>query len=529
MRAITAQWVFFVLVSVFILLPASAASTPAASFVVNATSGTIPCGIQFIDTSTNSPTAWVWSFGDGGTSSEQNPSHEYTNAGTFTVTLTATNAAGSDTVTKTGYIAATKSTPAPTAAFVSNSTSGTASFAVQFVDASTYSPTGWAWSFGDGSTSAEQNPSHTYTSAGTYTVTLTATNAAGSNTVTKTGFITVSASSSVPAASFVTTVTSGTVPLAVQFVDTSTNSPTAWVWSFGDGSTSSEKNPSHTYTTAGTYTVTLTVTNTGGSNTVTQSGIITAYYAVPVVGFTANRTSGTAPVAVGFTDTSSNSPTSWYWYFGDGGTSTVQNPEYSYSDSSVYSVSLTATNSAGSNTTTQSGLITVTAITSPAVSFTSDVTTGTVPVTVQFTDTSSYSPTGWQWSFGDGASSTVQNPTHTYTTAGTYTVLLSASNAGGSRTKTVNDYIVVSAQSLTTTIPTTIPVTATATPAPTVTSTAVTPAAVAVNQTAPASEDSSGLLPYVGIGFAILICIGIVLVKRNPPRGGSRRSRGREL
>ena len=527
MKPVPVVWGFLILVALLVL-PAAAASAPVASFVVNTTSGTIPCGVQFIDTTTNTPTAWIWSFGDGASSTEQNPSHTYTTAGTYTVTLTATNAGGSDTVTRTGYIAASKTTTAPTATFVSNITSGTASLGVQFVDASTYSPTGWAWSFGDGGTSAEQNPVHTYTTAGTYTVTLTATNVGGSDTVTRTGFITVSVSSSEPVASFVPTATTGTIPLAVQFVDTSTNSPTSWVWSFGDGGTSSEKNPSHTYTTAGTYTVTLTATNTGGSNTVTQTGLITAYYAIPVVSFSANTTTGTAPLAIVFTDTSENLPTSWYWYFGDGGTSTTQNPTYEYTDAGTYSVSLTATNSAGSNTTTKSGSVTVTSITSPVVSFTSDVTTGTYPLTVQFSDTSSYSPTSWQWSFGDGISSTEQNPSHTYSTAGSYTVLLSATNAGGSRTKTVNDYIVVSGKAATI-LPTTVPVSLATTIDPVATSTTSTPTVTAaVNQSVSGSGESSGLLPLIGIVFVILLCVGIVTLRRKPPRG-PRRSRGREL
>jgi len=527
MKTIPGALCFFLFLAVFLVLPVSAATIPVASFAVNASSGTIPCGVQFIDTSTNSPTSWVWSFGDGGTSSEQNPSHEYASAGSYSVTLIATNSAGSDTVTRAGYITVIKSTTAPAAAFVSNISSGTVSLAVQFVDASTSSPTGWAWSFGDGSTSAEQNPSHTYTSAGTYTVTLTATNAGGSDTVTKTGFITVSTSSSEPVASFVPAVTSGTIPLAVQFVDTSTNSPTSWVWSFGDGGTSSEKNPSHTYTTAGTYTVTLTVTNTGGSNTVTRTGIITVSYALPIVSFTSNTTSGTIPLAVGFTDTSANSPTSWYWYFGDGGTSTEQDPVYVYSDAGTYSVSLTATNAAGANTTTQSGYITAAVIASPIVSFTSDVSTGTAPLTVQFSDESTYSPASWKWSFGDGVSSTEQNPSHTYTSAGSYTVVLTATNAGGSRTKTVNDYIVVSAAPATTTVPTTLPLTVTPTTPVVSGTTSASPDPVA-NQTASGSDGSSGILPVAGVLVVILAGAGFILLKRNPPRGG-RRSRGREL
>ncbi len=165
----------------------------------------------------------------------------------------------------------------PVAAFSGTPTSGTYPLAVTFTDASTYTPTSWAWDFGDGGTSTAQNPSHTYTAAGTYTVVLTATNAYGSDSETKAGYITVTApNTNPPVAAFSGTPTSGNVPLAVTFTDASTNTPTSWAWDFGDGGTSTAQNPSHTYTVAGTYTVTLTATNAYGSDGETKTGYITA-------------------------------------------------------------------------------------------------------------------------------------------------------------------------------------------------------------------------------------------------------------
>ena len=243
---------------------------PVANFTANPTSGIAPLTVQFLDTSTNAPTGWSWTFGDGATSTVKNPSHQYANPGTYSVTLTATNSAGSDVETKTGYI--TVNPPKPVANFTSNKTSGAAPLAVQFTDTSTNSPTSWAWTFGDGGTSAAKNPSHTYAAAGTYTVSLTATNASGSNTVTKTGYITVVEK---PVANFTANRTNGTAPLSVQFTDTSTNGPTSWAWTFGDGGTSAAKNPSHVYADPGTYTVTLTATNAAGSDSETKAGYIT--------------------------------------------------------------------------------------------------------------------------------------------------------------------------------------------------------------------------------------------------------------
>jgi len=166
---------------------------PVAAFSASPTTGTAPLTVQFTDASTNAPTAWAWTFGDGGTSAQQHPSHTYDEPGTYTVTLTATNAGGSDAETKAGHITVTAPVLPPVAAFSAAPTSGTAPLTVQFTDASTNAPTARSWSFGDGRTSTAQSPSHTYSTAGTYTVSLTATNAGGSDTETKAGYITVSA------------------------------------------------------------------------------------------------------------------------------------------------------------------------------------------------------------------------------------------------------------------------------------------------------------------------------------------------
>ena len=164
-------------------------------------------------------------------------------------------------------------------------------------------------------------------------------------------------------AKFTGTPTSGTVPLTVQFTDTSIGSPTSWNWTFGDGSliNATMQNPVHTYATAGTYTVSLNATNAGGSNTTASARYITVLPQSPVAKFTGTPTSGTVPLMVQFTDTSTGSPTSWNWTFGDGSlvNATMQNPVHTYAMVGTYSVSLNAINAGGSNITTQTGFITV--------------------------------------------------------------------------------------------------------------------------------------------------------------------------
>jgi len=163
-------------------------SLPVADFSASPTSGKTPLNVKFTDTSTGSPTSWFWNFGDGSKSYLQNPVHKYSKAGIYTVNLTVKNAAGRNTVTKTDYI---KVITKPVAAFSASPTSGKAPLTVAFTDKSTGTPTKWKWSFGDGTISREKNPEHQYSQEGNYKITLTVSNAAGGNTITKTNYIKV--------------------------------------------------------------------------------------------------------------------------------------------------------------------------------------------------------------------------------------------------------------------------------------------------------------------------------------------------
>ena len=165
-----------------------------------------------------------------------------------------------------------------------------------------------------------------------------------------------------PVADFAGSPGSGYKPLVVQFTDTSTNFPTSWVWSFGDGGTSFVQNPSHTYTSAGTYSVSLTASNTGGVDSRTRSGYIVVVdppTSGPIPEFTATPRSGQVPPSlnVAFTDTSTGGPTTWLWTFGDGATSTSRNPTHTYSSAGSYDVSLTVSNGTTTNTQTKNGFI----------------------------------------------------------------------------------------------------------------------------------------------------------------------------
>ncbi len=170
---------------------ATASDPPDADFSANVTTIAEGGTVTFTDLSTNSPTEWSWNFGDGNTSTEQNPAHVFNTQGTYSITLTVTNSSGSDTETKTDYITVTESGSVPVADFSANVTTIAEGGTVTFTDLSTNIPTEWSWSFGDGSSSSTQNPLHTYNTAGIYTVSLTAINANGADTEIKTNYITV--------------------------------------------------------------------------------------------------------------------------------------------------------------------------------------------------------------------------------------------------------------------------------------------------------------------------------------------------
>ena len=443
---------------------------PTPSFTANQTANYAPMTVAFTDTTGDgSVTGWLWNFGDGGSSTSQNPIHTYASTGTYTVSLTETNDGGTNTTTKANYITVNPHSALPVVNFVAMPTSTTANVSISFTDLTTGNNLqSWLWNFGDGQTSTQRNPIHAYKNAATYTVTLTVTNDGGSNSMTRTNYITVT-NNNPPVADFVGNPTTINAGQSVSFTDESTGTAIyLWQWNFGDlspnATVASSASQVHQYTVPGTYTVTLTVTNDGGPSTMQKVGYITVNVVPtatpsatptatatpipqpPVANFVGSPTSGYNPLTVSFTDESSNSPTSWYWTFGDGGWSTLKNPSYTYLLPGVYNVTLTSTNSVGSSDPlTKYNYITVYAHNAtPVANFTSSLQTGPVPLTVQFFDTSAGNNiTSWSWNFGDGNTSTAKNPIYTYYSVGNWTVTHTVTNDGGSNTLTVPNYIII--------------------------------------------------------------------------------------
>ncbi len=258
-----------------------------------------------------------------------------------------------------------------------------------------------------------------------------------------------SGSSSSISAEFSANKTSGSRPLSVNFTDlTYGTPPTSWNWSFGDGNYSTAQNPTHTYVSNGVYNVSLNVTGSGYQDFENKTAYITVSDPTPpVADFTSNVTSGYQYFPVLFTDLSTNSPTSWDWYFPNGGDAHTANPTWTWdyvigNVITKYNVSLKATNADGSDWENKTYYITSYPLNS---SFIANDTTIYKGGAVLFTDlTDNGTQTAWNWSFGDGNYSNVQNPEFTYNITGTYTVILNSSNIYSFGIESKINYITVS-------------------------------------------------------------------------------------
>lgn len=332
----------------------------------------------------------------------------------------------------------------PTADFSRSPAWGCEGGTVTFTNLSTGSVVSQLWDFGDGTTSADLNPTHVYFPVGTYTITLTVTDGGGlTDTHTDTYIVRA------PNALFSMSSDFGCgAPATIFFTDQS-SFPDTWLWDFGDGFTTSQVNPAHTYTTGGEFAVSLTVsdTNFGCISTFFDTVIIS----VPIadIGGDPFGYFGCNPLTVDFIDASTNNGpgtiTDYLWDFGDGNTSTLQNPSHTYSTTGLFTVSLTVTNDLGcSSTDVFTDMIQVNG---PIPNFTSTVTSATcTDFTVDFTDLSTsdvamFTPT---WDFGDGTTGSGTNITHTYTSYGNFDVTIIASDISScSSPLTITNYITI--------------------------------------------------------------------------------------
>ena len=383
----------------------------------------LACEDQSVDFTDNTTilagniTSWYWEFGDGSVDNNQNATHSYLAEGNYNVTLTVESDLGcsySKTQTITVY-------PSPTADFTY--TSDCYLDAVQFTDASSTTVgtiNSWAWNFGDTLTSNIQNPTHNFANSGNYTVSLTVQNSQGCN------------------ASYNQSVEVHPKPISdfnytyncsnglVSFTDASVsqgNPISSWNWDFNDGGTSTEENPTYTFANNGSQTVTLI---SGSSLNCADTVSLQVYLQSITADF--NFVNKCAYDSINFNDLSNangDTITQYNWSFGDGAFSTDTNPSHLYGISNNYEVILVIQSNSGCSDTINK-FVDVYPVPTAGFDYYSDEYI--VGNTIEFTDLSSDAE-NWQWAFGDGITSSVQNPQHIYNTEGNYTVIQAVSNS----------------------------------------------------------------------------------------------------
>ena len=380
----------------------------------------------------NEPYSFSWNFGDGSMPVQaQNPSHEYTTPGVYTALFSVTDADG-DTDTAQVEVSV-QSNAIPQVDITATPPSGIAPLSVLFDPGSMGGdlPLSFAWEFGDGTTSSQSDPSHVFQMPGTYTVSLKVTDSNGDE-ATDSAQVVVN-SDDIPAVVLSATPTSGLAPLAVQFGASAMggNGQLSYAWSFGDGAAATGKNVSYTYSSAGQFMATVTVTDADGDVATDVGSDL-----VPSANASATPTSGFAPLAVDFFGNASggNGQLSYTWTFGDGSPSqAAQNVQHVYTSSGTFTATLIVQDADG-DSSTDTLQISVLDNAVPAVTASASPDTGIVPFNVSFQATVSQgdAPFTYQWDFGDGsAPSTQQDPSHSYTMGGTYTATVTVTDANG--------------------------------------------------------------------------------------------------
>ena len=400
---------------------------PVVDFNASPSAGCIPLPVSFTDLSTTNGgtiTSRVWDFGDGTSSPDQNPTHTYTLTDTFNITLIVTNSFGCvQSLLKSSYIAVADTVNADFSYTYSNICNPPATFTFSNLSKSS-SSLSYQWFFGDGDQSASINPSHEYILPGDYEIKLAAFNNAGcADTIVKSIHIgTQAANFTLPS------VGCANEPIVMQ--DSSLTQALSGSWDFGDGATATGLVVSHIYKTPGTYTVNYS-TDFGGCKSSIKKTIVIA--SRPTASFNSPSVvvACSAPLTVSFVNTSTGA-VSYIWEFGDGAVSTDISPVHQYSTQGNFTVTLIAVNSAGgcNDTVTKTNFV---KINFPVINgFQGLPYAGCAPETIYFNPDISVldQVATYKWFFGDGDSSALATPSHTYP-AGEYTVKLIITTTGG--------------------------------------------------------------------------------------------------
>src|SRR3989454_1034843 len=420
-----------------------------ASFTYSPSSPTTGQQVTFTASASGgtSPYSFNWNFGDGSTGARSSVNHTYGTAGTYTATLNAKDS-GSPQQTTSAQQSVTVTNPPPpalTASFTYTPSNPTAGQTVSFTGSASGGtpPYGYSWTFGDGGTALGSSVTHSYQAAGSYNVVLTVTDAARQ---TANSAHAVTASNPPPqvlTASFVYAPASPLVGQQVTFIASANGgtAPYSFSWSFGDASIGSGSTVTHAYSSAGTFNVILIVSDSGSpQQTANSQQSVTVSNPPPTPLTTSSTYSPTSPQVgqqVSFSGSASGgtSPYTFNWTFGDGSSGTGSTVTHTYTSAGTFTVVLTVKDSGSPQQTTSSQQsITVTSPPPPALtaSFTYSPANPQIAQAVSFTGSASggTQPYNFGWAFGDGSTGTGSAATHAYTTAGSYTVVLTVKDSG---------------------------------------------------------------------------------------------------
>jgi gliding motility-associated-like protein len=413
------------LLFLLILFCSAAKGQLVVDFTLDTRQGCAPFVVHnFTNLSKGSQLTYLWNFGNGITSTQANPGVIYFTDGNYSVKLVVKDGTGrKDSVVKTNFITVNRS---PGVNFAASNTNGCVPLTVQFTDLSTAGSgviTKWEWDFGDGKTSSLRSPSHAFNVTGNFTITLKVTNSVGCIEVkTQTSYIKVN---EIPKANFTSgSATSCNPPVMVNFTNTSTGPGIkSFKWNFGDGFVSFDQNPSHNYTTAGNYPVTLIITN--------ENGCVDSIKKPTVIGAVASRINVPDVICQGapttFLNASIPAVAASFWDFGDRTTSPEISPIKSFETPGSYTVKLI--NNFGGCKDSVSKRITI--IPKPVANFSYNAPPPDciLPVNVSF---AAQGPAAsYLWEFGDGTGSNAGSPIHTYTSYGVFSAKLKVTAING--------------------------------------------------------------------------------------------------
>ncbi|MEX0965970.1 MAG: PKD domain-containing protein [Bacteroidia bacterium] len=417
-----------------------------ADFNGDVLSGCSPLNVKFTDQSSGSVVSWEWNFGNGNQSAQKNPGAIYSAPGVYTVTLKVADSSGAtDFISKTGYIHVFAN---PVADFSVSPDQGCEPLNVQFTDNSTPGTgpiTQWRWDFGDGNVlNSNGSTMHSYTHTGTFDVLLEVIDLNGCKAVKR--YINVVKVQPRPEFEIKpNTVTDCNIPRTVKFSAPVTNGSGSYSysWSFGDGGSSTDEEPSHTYTSYGTYDVTLTITNltTGCIRRKTVPALVTLER--PSLDMSVSPTRSCEPASVSYNADAQNFPGSvnYQWNFGDGTFSNAPSGSHSFG-AGTWQVKLKVSSSMGCEL---DSTIEVVVNPKPNADFHAPVRAHCdVPFTANFFGEGK-DIIKWEWDFDDGGTANTQNPIYTFYEKGTYDITLVVTNIYGCTDTVVKkDYIYLS-------------------------------------------------------------------------------------